>query len=218
MSGQPLKTVLYLGLEAPKEREGRQVWHMPVIQIVPRPSSDSKIVDFYVDLRRYTHAIFTSKSAVRLFFQHLVFFGYGVADLARMQMVVVGKATAAELSKHGGRVAFIATEETAEGVCRVIDAEISAQSYCCWGRSALARTVITDFLMARGCAYQDCIFYDTHCVYPADIAPLDAVDEIVFSSPSTVEGFCRVYGAIPWDKKLTTLGPVTEKQLFLLRE
>jgi uroporphyrinogen III methyltransferase/synthase len=42
---------------------------------------------------------------------------------------------------------------------------------------------------------------------------LDDVDKIIFTSPSTVDNFVRLYGGIPKGKILETRGVVTEKRL-----
>jgi uroporphyrinogen-III synthase len=44
---------------------------------------------------------------------------------------------------------------------------------------------------------------------------LAAFDEIVFTSPSTIEAFLAIFGALPRDKILTPVGPVTEAALRL---
>ena len=42
---------------------------------------------------------------------------------------------------------------------------------------------------------------------------LSQVDTIVFSSPSTIDNFIRLYGKLPTDKQLLTLGRITERHL-----
>ena len=59
-----------------------------------------------------------------------------------------------------------------------------------------------------------CPIYDTRTVQPKVVPDLTKVDEIVFTSPSTVKAFLDVFSEIPQDKKLTTIGPVTEQALY----
>jgi uroporphyrinogen III methyltransferase/synthase len=42
---------------------------------------------------------------------------------------------------------------------------------------------------------------------------LDKIDKIIFTSPSTVDNFVKLYGGIPNEKILETRGVVTEKRL-----
>lgn len=213
-----VKRILYLGLEPPLPAQGEHIVHLPVIEIVPRPFAHPAITGFYTELGSYTHAIFTSKSAVEIFFSYLPHFGYGPKDLSKLTFAAVGKATAARLQQRGAERIMVAKMETAEGLCEELQPHISASDYFCWPHSALSREVVVQFLQAHGCRYKASIFYDTHFVRPPAVPALDDIDEIVFTSPSTIEGFRLLYNQIPWHKKLTTLGPVTEKRLFLLQD
>ena len=42
---------------------------------------------------------------------------------------------------------------------------------------------------------------------------LDEIDRIVFTSPSTIDNFIRLYGVLPEKKELVTRGPITEQHL-----
>jgi uroporphyrinogen-III synthase len=42
---------------------------------------------------------------------------------------------------------------------------------------------------------------------------LNHVQEIVFTSPSTVLAFLEIFGALPKGKKLIAIGPITQQQL-----
>lgn len=218
MSGQPLKRVLYLGLEAPSAKDGEEIVHLPLIRIVPRSFSDSLIVEFYRHIPLYSHAVFTSKTAVNVFFDYLPHFGYDLSDLQHIKTAAVGKATAACLAERGVTAMYVAQQETAEGLCQRLEKEIHAGDHVCWPHSALSRNVLVDFFNERRCKYSACVFYETHFIRPQTFPSLDEVDEIVFTSPSTVDSFLCLYGQIPWHRKLTTLGPITKKQLFLLRD
>lgn len=214
MPGQPVKTILYLGLEPPSEKEGQRLHHFPVIRIVPRPAGDPNIVRFYENLLACTHLLFTSKQAVRIFFQYLSVFHGSSKSAQCAKIAAVGRSTALEVAKHGLKASFVAAEETAEGLCEALMQEMDPSHVFAWPHSALSRRVIPDFLDANGARYSDCVFYDTHFIQPSPAPSLNEIDEIVFTSPSTVEGFLRAYGELPKDKALTALGPITQKVLL----
>lgn len=213
-----MKTVLYLGLDAPAVKPDEQLVHFPVIKIIPRKPTDEEVRRFYSALPSFTYLLFTSKSAVRIFFEYLSAIGEGVDSLKHIKVAAVGRATAEEIRKWGVSVDIVAKEETAEGLCQSLSERISSSDSVGWPHSALSRAVITDFLESIGCTYHACVFYDTTSHHPENVPSLDDIDEIIFTSPSTVTGFLEVYKKIPWGKTLTPLGPVTEKQLFLLRD
>lgn len=84
--------------------------------------------------------------------------------------------------------------------------------------SKRARPNLTEFMKKKGIPYFALAIYDTHfqCLQP--IPPLEDFDEIVFTSPSTVEGFIRIFGMLPKDKKLRAIGPLTQQALEVNRE
>ncbi len=86
-------------------------------------------------------------------------------------------------------------------------------AYVFYPRSSLARKNLEQFLQEKGIRHQVCDLYQTEFQKPEPVPHLEEIDEIVFTSPSTVRGFIEVFGAVPRDKKLTCIGPVTEQFL-----
>lgn len=213
-----MRTVLYLGLEPPQEKQGERLIHFPVIEVHPRPFTDPDVSEFFSKFPLYTFAIFTSRSAVKFFFSYLNHFGYQKCRMKEKKIAAVGKGTAGEIKKLGINVDFISSIETAEGLCQTIEKETDQEHYFFWPHSALSRSVISDFLSLKRKKLQECILYDTKITQPKTIPSLNEIDEIIFTSPSTIEGFIKVFGRIPKDKILTTIGPITQSQLFLLRD
>ncbi len=162
--------------------------HYPIIRTVPRK----------VALPPHTHIIFTSKMAVRHF----------PGSLVGKTIIAVGKKTGEEARAH-----HIAEEETAEGVCALLDQLDLEGATILWPHSALSRPVISDYLSERDIAFHDTVLYDTVTNRPFDPPNLDPIDEIVFTSPSTVKAFLELYGELPTNKKLTAQGPITQGAL-----
>ena len=50
---------------------------------------------------------------------------------------------------------------------------------------------------------------------PKDVRKIDltAIDRIVFTSPSTIDNFVKIYGYLPQNKELVTRGAITQKRL-----
>lgn len=206
------QTVLYLGLDPPEKWCGAAVLHYPVIRIAPREPGEESIRIAMESLHTFTHYVFTSQSAVRIFFDYLPLYGYGVEHLLGSG-IAVGAATAACLQRYGVRIAAVAEEERAEGIAKTISSLGLKNPYFLWPRSAKARTVLTEFWTFRGMRYCDVILYDTELYHQGIPPSLDTIQEIVFTSPSTVDGFLKTWGALPDNKKLTAIGPITEEAL-----
>lgn len=187
------RKTLYVGLDAPQRQN---VDHCPLIEIFPREIEP-------VDMKKYTHVIFTSKSAVKIFFQH-----FKATD--HLNYVAVGRATAAAIPSKNIRVA---KEETAEGIIALLEELDLTQARIFWPHSTLSRFTIPEYLQKRGIPFDAPIFYDTHTKYPAQVPNLTCYDQIIFTSPSTIDAFIEVFGSLPDEKILTPIGPVTHQRL-----
>ncbi len=204
-----MKTI-YLGLELPASLNRQSVVHYPVIQIVPHSLQRSDIQEGFKEILNYTHLIMTSKSAVRLFFEALPFFGFNGPDMKERLFLSVGKATTALLKEYGVRDVHTAHEEHAEGVVELIEAIGCLDGYFFWPHSALSRGVLNGYFSENNIRYRECILYQTISFQRGPPPALEQGDEIVFTSPSTVNGFLAIYGAFPKNAKLSFKGTVTQ--------
>lgn len=202
---------LYLGL-SPKHF-GKEVVHLPLIEIVPRPFDRLDITCAFADIPEYTHIIFTSKSGVEIFFSCLKEKGYSEKDLEGKEIVAVGKVTAKHVEDHGAKVSKVADVETQEGVIHLLALEDLGKAYVLLPQSSKARCALVQALIHRGVRHQRCDLYDTRPKIPAVKPELESFDEIIFTSPSTVEAFKKVFGKAPKGKKLIAIGPVTRSVL-----
>ena len=184
-----MKNPLYLGLDP--TRFPHPVTHYPIIEI-----RELDATHHFKQLELYETVIFTSRTAVKLYAQH---------TKIRKPCIVVGKATAELASQLGFTSITRAKLEQAEGVLDLLRKD---GSYF-FGHSAKARRVLIDYL--ADCHALTFSLYETVVTSKRiDIAPYDV---LIFTSPSTVEAFCELYGAIPSDKEIVAIGPITEKAL-----
>ena len=180
---------------------------------MPLSLDDPEIQQAYNTLDQFTHFIFTSKNAVKVFCQHL-------AELNRslnihQRVIAIGEVTAAHLSKQGITPHFISKEETQEGVVKMLGMLDLKGAYVFLPRSSLSRPVLLNFFKERGIRFLACDLYDTvtQCLSPKP--DLDQINEIIFTSPSTVRAFLEIFGKLPSGKKLLAIGPITEETLRL---
>ena len=202
---------LYLGLN-PKHYE-KEVFHLPIIEIIPRDFNHPEIVNAFADIPEYTHLIFTSKNAVEIFFSYLEKKGFSVEDLQGKEVVAIGKITAKYIEEKGVHVNRIAEDETQEGIIHLLALEDLDKAYILLPQSSKARGSLFQTLRLRGIRHQRCSLYDTNPKLPAVKPNLGSFDEIIFTSPSTIEAFRKIFGRIPRTKKLTAIGPITRSKL-----
>lgn len=207
------KTILYLGTDPSYFPEEGNVIHYPIIRIVPRPLSDPELKRALDDIKEYTHLVFTSKNAVRIFFDNLRELHADLSFLKDKHFIAIGRVTADYLIKEGFSPFLTPEDETQEGLLQELSCMDLDDAYVFFPRSSLSRPVLIDFLQQRAIRHQACDLYDTlaHAMEPRP--DLSLVDEIVFTSPSTVDAFYYVFGRIPADKKLLVTGPITEEAL-----
>lgn len=204
-----LHTVLYLGLNPSDHIPGVHLIHFPVIQIIPRTSSNPEIQKAFEGLPRYSHFIFTSRNAVDIFSNLLTQFQMFPESLNGKIKIAVGKTTATQMALKGFPANIVANEETAEGIVNELKNLKMQDAFVFWPHAAKARTIITDYLETQSIKFNECILYDTVTVLQESLPNLDKVDEIIFTSPSTVEAFLHLFGKFPKNKKLTSIGPIT---------
>lgn len=208
-----MKKSLYLGLNSSQFVSNKQIIHCPIIQIVPTPPYDPPVKESFGLLPQFTHIIFTSKSAVKIFCEYLVYFGIPVENLNNKILIAVGKVTASHLLQHGLIANIVAQEETAEGVLKALHPLDIGHAYFFWPHSAQSRSIIPDYFMEHHIPLKDCILYSTELLIPEILPDFEEFDEIIFTSPSTVDAFKSIFGTLPKDKRLVAIGPITEAYL-----
>jgi uroporphyrinogen-III synthase len=192
---------LYLGLDPENFKTEGEIVHYPVIKILPKDPADPQITKVLKDLHSYTHVVFTSKNAVS------VFLSYGV-DLQKKMLIAIGSATALHLTG-----CILPKASTQEGIIELLkEMDLQGARFLLPG-SSLARPLLARYLQSRGVETTVCPIYHTVNQMPGPIPDLSEVDEIVFTSPSTVDGFLKIYSALPQDKKLSCIGPITHQYL-----
>ncbi len=206
-------TVLYLGSDPSRYAAQckKKVTHFPLLEIVPRPLDAPQIAHVLDELPFYTHCIFTSKHAALLLVK-----ATSKDLLASMKVIAIGASTAAALEKEGISPALVAEEEIQEGIiARLRLLPWKDDDYVLMPRSSLSRSALENFFTLRGIRHQVCDLYDTRPRCLSTLPPLDDVEEIVFTSPSTVHAFRLLYPTPPPHKQLTPIGPVTAEALRL---
>lgn len=208
-----MKKILYLGTSPTHFSFDGHLIHYPVIKIVPRSVEHPDVQEAFQDLAAYTHLIFTSKNTVRVFFEHLIAHGLNREIIKHKFITAIGKVTAAHLAYEDVRVDLIAYDETQEGVIEALQPYDLTHAYVFIPRSSRARPHLAQYFEEKKIRFRACDLYDTHVQRLEPIPNLESIDEIIFTSPSTVEAFKEIFGALPANKKLIAIGPITEEAL-----
>jgi uroporphyrinogen-III synthase len=190
--------ILYLGIDPSRWKTKKNLLHYPVIktELIAEPD--------WIDWPFFTHLLFTSRSAVLHW-----------KRFEEKKIIAIGTATAALLRNYGCHP-LVASESTQEGVIELLKRLDLSNAYLAWPRSERARNILVPFLssLAPPFRFVALDLYKTVFQRLEPVPSLEEIEEIVFTSPSTVEGFLQIYGQIPQNKKITAIGPVTQDALL----
>lgn len=203
------KRILYLGLDPSHYASQEEIIHWPIIRIVPRPINDPTICEALQNFDSYSHIIITSKSTAAILHHYLIQLDIDIQKWSHKMTLAVGKVTAKHLQAYGITPYRVAQEETAEGIIQELQQLPLKDAHVFWPHSAQARSIIKDFLTIQHIRHTTCIFYEPEHYISHPLPHLELFDEIVFTSPSTVEAFLKIFGSFPPNIQITPIGPIT---------
>jgi uroporphyrinogen-III synthase len=195
---------LYLGTD-PENCELEGLVHYPIIKTIPLEIPSYMWEDF----AEYTHILITSKNAAQIFLSQLK----DKSLLQDKQIIAIGKSTAGKLAQEGFAPHQIAQDESQEGIIELLKTQDLHDAYIFYPRSTLARKKLERYMIGRAVRHQICDLYETVFQKLEPSPDFSKIDEIIFTSPSTVKGFIAAFGSIPSNKKITCIGPITEEEL-----
>lgn len=204
------KKILYLGYD-PGRMGLKNVLHFPVIATKELLELEEKKAVFAL-FHQFSHLILTSRTAVFCLIKILQETSK-LEFIKKMQILAIGNATSLALKEKGINVTQVAKTATSEGLVQLIETLPVKDPSFFYPHSALARPVITDFLRKKNFLHYSLSLYTT--VANTTISPpsLEGIEEIFFTSPSTVDAFLQIYSQFPRDISLRTIGPITQRYL-----
>ena len=178
--------------------------HTPLIEIAP-VDDDTALRGVISRLADYDYLLFTSRYAVAAAIQYIA------ALPQSIEVISIGPTTTAALQSAGFSGITQVERDNSYGVIDWFSRQLKGKVLI--PRSNIALNIIPDGLQRLGfevdtiTAYQNCM-----PKHPQKV-DLHSIDRIVFTSPSTIDNFIRLYGSLPEGKEFVTRGPVTEQYL-----
>lgn len=197
---------LYTGLVCP---EASYV-HLPLIAIEPPVAADwQRLVSAAASVVEADILLFTSRNAVHWWAEAMRAAG---SAWTNARVVAIGNVTAEALNDSGATNVTLACHDDSYGVIETFRG-FNGRGRVVVPRSDLALDIIPRGLRRLGFTVECLTAYRT--VMPAGISAvsLDGISTIVFTSPSTIDNFVRLYGCLPAGKTFVTRGRVTRAHL-----
>jgi uroporphyrinogen III methyltransferase/synthase len=198
--------------------EGGEPVAFPTIAIVPDVTQIARLEAALSHLLDYDWIIFTSQSAVALFWDCAVKAAVRQASLAQVKIAAIGPATRDAIHVLGIQVDVMPEEHRGEAIALAMG-DVRGQRVLL-PRAQAAREALVNDLSAKGARVDEIPLYRTETVHPDPAAweALDrGVDYVTFTSASTVHSFFDLLGdrAAPLLAQVVTacIGPVTAEAL-----
>ena len=193
-------TTLYTGAVCPDPT----YLHTPLIEIVGL-DDDSEIRTAAASLQTFDYLLFTSRFAVKYWAE-----SGGGFDVKTI--VSIGATTTATLREMGVEVTIHQPKkDDSYGVIDWFSTQNKGRVLI--PRSNLALPIIPDGLRALDFDVTTVTAYINRMPANPIKVDLDDIDKIIFTSPSTVDNFVKLYGGIPKGKEIAARGVVTKVRL-----
>lgn len=207
------KNILYTGTNPEKYKRLGAIIHLPMIKIRKAKLGAEKQQKLFHELAFSDVILLTSRFGVHYFFKLLQKKKYNITLLKSKQWIVIGAETAAALHQHGIEPAFVANEESSEGLVKELKERFPLRDKkILFPRSSLPNPYLKEKLTALGNRVEEVTVYE-NVKPPKRKLPEDGITQVIFTSPSTVRNFLKDYKRIPSHWKVLSKGTFTQRTL-----
>jgi uroporphyrinogen III methyltransferase/synthase len=192
------------------------VIHQPLISIDPIWPNEALVTEIN-KLNQYDWLFFTSRYTVNFFFEALEKSDKDARVFAGLKIASVGRVTSAALKMHGIIPDVQAVEESSAGLLNHFRENNTPVGKLLIPRSDIGLPVLPEGMRNLGWDVTTVSVY--HNTYPENLIQLDLdnIPNIVFSSPSCVSNFLKLYKHFPPEKNYIFRGKETEKRFTRFR-
>ena len=199
--------VLILGNHPQKYQRLGNIVHRRIIDCVPIDDySEADAVLKNIDT--FDWLIFTSVNGAKYLFERLYATGKDARALAGAKIAAIGKTTADRLTEFGISADMVPLNESSEGLLEEFGKLDMKNKKVLLPQSKIASKQLPDGLLNMQAVIEKMPVYKTIDIDPGAI-DFDCIDQILFTSGSTVRAFIKRYGCVPAGIKVYCLGQPT---------
>jgi len=199
--------ILLPGTHPDKYRHLGIIIHRPLIKSVPL--DDYAQADKVLKrLNTFDWIVFTSTNGVEFFFQRLNAVGLDTRSIGTEKVAAIGKTTAEKLKTFGVLVDMQPGLESSTGLLEEFKKVSVKGKRILLVRPKVGSSMLLDGLADAGAAVEAVVVYRNVDIEPEE-TDFDFIDQILFTSGSTVRAFLKLYGSVPDGVKVYCLGQPT---------
>lgn len=180
--------------------------HRQIIECVEADDTDS---DTLANAGQYDWIVFTSGNGIKFFFKKLFAMGLDTRIFANTQFAVIGKASGERLMEFGIKSDLTAETESSAGLLEAFaDVDVRNKSILL-PTAEVSSEEFPEGLANRGAKVDKLVVYKT-IEKEIDDVDLDYIDQVLFTSGSTVKAFAKKFGPVPDHIQALCLGGPTQ--------
>ncbi len=206
------QATLITGTTLPTAKLTGEEVHVPLIRVEKAAGENLYPVLKKIPLC-YDWIIFTSRYGATYFFDIADEAGLDIRTLGRVKIASVGPVTTAELKKFHIYPDLESPTGSAEGLVNYFRTAGISQKSILLPRSDKGLKFLSDELKALGNEVTDLPVYKNLINNGVELPELSQFRKILFSSPSAIEAFKKLYGNVPKGILLIAKGKTTENKL-----
>jgi uroporphyrinogen III methyltransferase/synthase len=163
------------------------------------------------NIKNYSHVVFTSANAIRLFFDTLKSSGFDIRILSHLKFAVIGEGTKKELAKFFINADIEPKNYTSRDLAKELVKCTQKTDKLLIPRAEKGTDELTDILSENGVNFKEIKIYNT-VLKNENLPETDGLDFFTFASMSSVEGFIK-NGLELKNTKAVAIGEITAKAL-----
>lgn len=200
--------ILLLGNHPERYSHLGTIVHRQIIRCI-ESENDEQAEAYYQDPKEHDWIVFTSGNGIQFFFKKLYASGADARLFANTQFAVIGKASGKRLAEFGIKADLTADVESSAGLLEAFSGiDVSGLSILL-PQAEVSSNELPEGLSARGAKIEKLAVYKT-VETEIDNVDLDYIDQILFTSGSTVRAFVKKFGSVPEHIQALCLGVPTQ--------
>ena len=159
-------------------------------------------------LNTFDWVVFTSTNGVEFFFQRLNAVGLDTRSIGTVKVAAIGQTTAEKLKTFGVLVDMQPNLESSIGLLDEFKKVSVKGKSILLVRPKVGSSMLLDGLADADAAIEAVVVYRNVDIEPEE-TDFDFIDQILFTSGSTIRAFLKLYGSVPDGVKVYCLGQPT---------